>query len=129
MDYNTHIKNIAGRVIRVLEREPKDQDYDPFQDRDLVNQVMYGEAEQYAKDNKWRGAAKNRYGSDVEDLTFVTTQMICGASPSIELSFNGQYRKDLLRDVAWYALLNDVYLEVKKSYPEIYDPGFCNRSN
>jgi hypothetical protein len=140
MQYIDHVAAVAANAIKTLKEEiseaSADDDiapllfnprtdsiqYDPFDDDEFIDDVVRGEALQYAKGNGWLGVVQNRYNVDQEDITFATSQMIAGASPSIELSFEGQYRKDMFRDVAWNAFLNDIILEIKKSHPGVADP-------
>jgi len=127
MNYTDHVKNIASRIISYLESQ-RDVDYDPFDDLDLVNESVHGIAQLYGKENGWYGQVLNRYESETYGMLLPAAQMIAGNSPSIEDSFNGQYRKDMFRDVAEGALLNDVILEIKLSHPEVLDPEFCDRA-
>jgi hypothetical protein len=123
ISYNDHVKAIAARVEKILLQE------DCFDDDDLTSQVIYGETASYGKTHGWYGPCKNHYDADCEDLLFAPAQMIAGHSPSIELSFNGQYRKDMFRDVAINALHYDILLNLKNTYNDIQCIDFCDRGN
>lgn len=125
--YTEHVKKIAERVIFYLEKERTDG-YDPFDDEDLVYECVNGTTFEHGTVYHWYGTVSSRYGNPCEDMLFQTAQMIAGNSPSIEKSFEGQYRKDMFRDVALGALLNDVIIEIKLTHPEIVDPEFCDRA-
>jgi hypothetical protein len=130
MTYFEHVQKISKQVITHLDahyEEYEEEDFGPYNDEDLVNECIYGTVFNYGDDNNWHGDAKDMHGNTCVDMTFEIAQMIAGNSPSIEESFNGQYRKDTFRDVAKGALMHDVLLEIKKSHPEIYDPEFCDR--
>lgn len=128
MEYTDHIKIISKQIsiiaFAVSEKygtESFPETWNPAEfpdDEDFFMEIVRGECTEYAKIQGWMSDSKW-----LPALSFNASQMIAGASPSIEDSFNGQYRKDSFRDVAWGAFLKDVLIELKNYYPNI---NFCN---
>lgn len=135
-EYFEYVKAVANKTIDSLESIYNDLCKDgaldksstAFDDEWATHDQIEIEANSFAKDNNWYGKVLNRYGREEIDITFEVAQMIAGASPSIEKSYDGRYRKDMFRDIAMNAFYNDVFIEIQKQHPETECWDFCSRS-
>ena len=115
--YYDLVRKIAKNIIDKMAEISIHQDH-VWEDEDLAFQVLHGET---------KGFATN-YGMMLGDeLTIHAAALVAGHSMFIEASYNGRYRKDSFRDVAWGALLADVVVEVKESHPEWMCDDPCDR--
>ena len=137
--YNDIVRKISDAIIEKLDAENASfieedpnhsyEGYDIWYDDQAVSEAITDGVAVYAKENSWYGQVHNRHGKLEENLTLPASQFIAGNSPSIEESFDGQYRKDMFRDVALGAIYNDIVIELRKKYPEMDCYDFCSRGN